>query len=151
MIRLKWAYDPASKDDGVRILVDRFWPRGVEKHEAHIREWRKELAPTDALRRWFHHDPEKWEEFRERYRNELRFAGRLEEVYAIGERARRETVTLVFAARDRERNNAAVLKELMENPVEAWAEGPAEDSAGEAHPARPRRAERPGERRKRAS
>lgn len=114
MIRLKRAYDPPDRSDGVRILVDRVWPRGVKKAEARIDEWRWDLAPTAALHKWFHHDPRKWEAFRRRYRNELEARGKLDELRELAERSRRETITLLFGARDEEHNNAVVLKELLE-------------------------------------
>jgi uncharacterized protein YeaO (DUF488 family) len=102
VIRTKRAYEPASSEDGYRVLVDRLWPRGVSKEDARLDAWMKEVAPSDDLREWFDHDPERWEEFTERYRQELR------------ERAGEETITLVFAARDTDRNNAVVLKEYLE-------------------------------------
>src|SRR5660397_69875 len=110
MIRIKQAYAPQDESDGVRILVDRLWPRGVSKAAARIDEWRKDLAPSNILREWFEHDPSKWEEFQSRYRNELEVAGKMEELRSLGERARRETITLVYAARDEARNNAVVIK-----------------------------------------
>ena len=114
MIRIKQAYAPQDESDGVRILVDRLWPRGVRKAAARIDEWRKDLAPSNILREWFEHDPSKWEEFQSRYRNELEVAGKMEELRSLGERARRETITLVYAARDEARNNAVVIKKLIE-------------------------------------
>lgn len=114
MIRIKRVYDPPELSDGVRILVDRVWPRGLKKAEARIDEWRWDLAPTAALRKWFHHDPRKWEAFRRRYRNELKARGKFKELQELAERAKRETLTLLFGARDEEHNNAVVLKELLE-------------------------------------
>ncbi|MGE5664673.1 MAG: DUF488 domain-containing protein [Deltaproteobacteria bacterium] len=116
MIRVKRVYEPPARSDGERILVDRLWPRGVKKEAARIDAWRKELAPTPALRRWFDHDPRKWREFRVRYRAELDAAGRTgeEDLAALARRARRGTVTLLFAARDEARNNAVALKEIVE-------------------------------------
>ena len=114
MIRIKQAYAPQDESDGVRILVDRLWPRGVRKAAARIDEWRKDLAPTTILRKWFEHDPSKWEKFQSRYRNELEVAGKMEELRSLGERARRETITLVYAARDEARNNAVAIKKLIE-------------------------------------
>jgi uncharacterized protein YeaO (DUF488 family) len=113
MVRIKRVYDKRGRSDGVRILVDRLWPRGVTKGEARIDEWRKNLAPSSVLRKWFAHDPSKWEEFQSRYRNELESAGKMEELRILGERARREAITLVYAARDEERNNAVVIKNLI--------------------------------------
>lgn len=114
MIRIKRVYAPPDGSDGVRILVDRLWPRGVTREAARIGEWRKDLAPTTVLRKWFGHDPSKWEEFQSRYRNELEAAGKMEELRSLGERARRETITLLYAARDEVRNNAVVIKKLIE-------------------------------------
>ena len=114
MIRIKRVYAPPEGTDGVRFLVDRLWPRGVSKAAARIDEWRKDLAPSNGLRKWFGHDPSKWVEFQSRYRNELESAGRMEELRSLGERARKETITLVYAARDEARNNAVVLKKLIE-------------------------------------
>jgi len=114
MIRIKRVYAPPEGKDGVRFLVDRLWPRGVSKAAARIDEWRKDLAPSNGLRKWFGHDPSKWVEFQSRYRNELESAGRMEELRSLGERARKETITLVYAARDEARNNAGVLKKLIE-------------------------------------
>lgn len=113
MVRIKRVYDKRGRSDGVRILVDRLWPRGVTKGEARIDEWRKNLAPSSVLRKWFAHDPSKWEKFQSRYRNELESAGKMEELRILGERARREAITLVYAARDEERNNAVVIKNLI--------------------------------------
>jgi uncharacterized protein YeaO (DUF488 family) len=114
MIRIKRIYDRPDPSDGVRILVDRLWPRGMSKAEARIDEWRKDLAPTNALREWVHHDPHRWEEFQVRYRNELDAAGKTEELKELADRARTETVTLLYAARDEARNNAVALKKILE-------------------------------------
>jgi len=112
MIRIKRVYDPVRPDDGRRVLVDRLWPRGVAKDEARIDEWLKEVAPSDELRKWFGHDPAKWEEFRTRYRQELKPRGELLE--RLRSEARKGTVTLLFAAKDVEHNNAVVLKEMLD-------------------------------------
>ncbi len=114
MIRIKRVYAPPDESDGVRILVDRLWPRGVSKAGARIDEWCKGLAPTTVLRKDFGHDPSKWEEFQSRYRNELEAAGKMEELRSLGKRARKETITLVYAARDEAHNNAVVIKKLVE-------------------------------------
>lgn len=111
-IQIKRAYDSPARKDGSRILVDGMWPRGVRKEKANIERWMKELAPSKELRQWFGHDPERWEEFRRRFRDEL---GEREEALAeLAGYARDGTVTLVFAARDTERNNAVVLRDLIE-------------------------------------
>lgn len=110
-IRLKRIYDARADDDGQRILVDRLWPRGINKEDAHIDLWLREVAPSAALRQWFGHDPERWAEFRKRYREELRQnAAPLEELRA---RCKGQVVTLLFAAKDTEHNHAIVLRDLL--------------------------------------
>jgi uncharacterized protein YeaO (DUF488 family) len=110
-IRLKRAYEPATPEDGVRILVDRLWPRGLRKSDAAIERWLKDIAPSAELRRWFGHDPERWDEFQKRYRAELsHHADLLDELRAI---ARKGRLTLVYAARDEERNQAVVLRDVL--------------------------------------
>ena len=112
MIRLKRAYQPASRDDGLRILVERLWPRGVSKQKAQIDLWLKTLAPSTELRQWYGHDPSRWPQFRKRYRAELKGQG---DVLALLRYVTEErTVTFVYAASDEERNSAVVLKELLE-------------------------------------
>ncbi|QWV95524.1 DUF488 domain-containing protein [Geomonas oryzisoli] len=113
MVRLKRIYDEPAAQDGVRVLVDRLWPRGLSKDKAQLDRWDKELAPSDQLRRWFGHDPEKWLEFRERYCKELAGQGAL--LKDLAELAARGTLTLLYAAKDEEHNNAVVLKELLED------------------------------------
>ena len=112
-IRLKRAYDEIGADDGIRILVDRIWPRGVSKKDLQLDKWMKEIAPSDKLRQWFDHDPEKFEEFRRRYQQELDSNG--ERVRRLAEIARNQDLTLVYGAKDREHNHAVVLKEYLEN------------------------------------
>ena len=110
-LRLKRAYEAPAKEDGVRILVDRLWPRGLTKSKAAINHWMKEVAPSAELRKWFGHDPDRWPEFRRRYREELRrHAAVLDE---IRELAQQGPVTLVFSARDERHNDAVVLKEAL--------------------------------------
>jgi uncharacterized protein YeaO (DUF488 family) len=111
-IQLKRAYQPPAEEDGRRVLVDRFWPRGVSKKEAHIDLWMKSLAPNDDLRKWFGHRPEKWREFKQRYFEELDKMPA--EIGELLNEARRGMVTLVFAARDETHNNAVALKEYLE-------------------------------------
>ncbi|MDA8174847.1 MAG: DUF488 family protein [Nitrospiraceae bacterium] len=111
MIKIKRAYDPFSPDDGRRILVDGLWPRGIKKAGAHIDEWMKDIAPSAELRKWYAHDPAKWEEFRKKYKSELKTKPEL--VKKLKSEAAKGTVTLVFAARDAEHANAAVLKEIL--------------------------------------
>ncbi|HOI58926.1 MULTISPECIES: DUF488 domain-containing protein [unclassified Methanoculleus] len=112
MLRTKRIYEEPSADDGTRVLVDRLWPRGVSKEEAKIDRWEKDLAPTNELRRWFGHDPAKWEEFLRRYRAELE--GKEEVLARLRQEATGGTVTLLYAARDEERNNAVALKRYIE-------------------------------------
>lgn len=110
-LRLKRAYEPAEPDDGVRILVDRLWPRGVSKAEAALDDWMKDIAPSTELRQWFGHDPARWPEFQSRYRAELRQHD--EELDRIRALARTQTVTLVYSAHDVEHNDAVVLREVL--------------------------------------
>jgi len=112
-IRLKRAYEPSKKDDGFRVLVDRLWPRGVSKSSARIDLWLKEIAPSAALRKWFGHDPLKWDAFRARYFRELQ--KNPEAVAQLNEIIRNGPVTLLFAAKDQEHNNVVALKEYLES------------------------------------
>jgi uncharacterized protein YeaO (DUF488 family) len=112
-ITIKRVYEPASDDDGYRVLVDRLWPRGVTKEKAAIDLWAKEIAPGDDLRKWFSHDPSRWVEFRERYLDELSTGDRKEMVEELVARAKQGNLTLVYAARDTVHNNAAVLREAI--------------------------------------
>jgi uncharacterized protein YeaO (DUF488 family) len=113
MIRLKRAREPATRGDGHRVLVDRLWPRGLRKADAQIDEWLKDVAPSHELRRWFGHDPQRFPEFRERYRRELRVEPARAVLAELGRRAARGTVTLVYAARDELHNNAVVLAQEL--------------------------------------
>ena len=110
-IRLKRAYLPPTPEDGVRVLVDRLWPRGVSKSDGKIDHWMKELAPSSELRRWFGHDPSRWDEFRRRYEAEL--AGKAEQLEQLQRLAREGPLTLVFGARDELHNQAVVLSDLL--------------------------------------
>lgn len=112
-IFLKRAYEPVEPSDGFRILVDRLWPRGVSKSSAYIDLWLKEIAPSTTLRKWFNHDPLKWEEFRDQYFLELRHNS--EAVEQLTEHACRGVVTLVYGAKDKEHSHAVVLKEYLES------------------------------------
>jgi uncharacterized protein YeaO (DUF488 family) len=114
VVRLRRIYDPPSPEDGYRVLLDRLWPRGISKSSAHLDAWARDLAASTALRRWFAHDPARWAEFRRRYRAELLAPDRREALDALAERARSGTVTLLYAAQDREHNNAVVLAEVLE-------------------------------------
>jgi uncharacterized protein YeaO (DUF488 family) len=112
MVRIKRAYEDPAPSDGLRLLVDRLWPRGLSKDRARVDRWLKEIAPSNELRRWFGHDPAKWQEFRTRYLSELEGQGEL--LDELKGTAHKQTVTLLFAAHDAERNNAVVLKEVLE-------------------------------------
>lgn len=113
-ISIKRAYEDPADNDGYRVLVDRIWPRGISKEVAKLDDWTKVLAPSTELRKWFNHDPERWDEFRQRYRKELDAS---EEAHGVLEdlrkRAQKHRVTLVYAARDSEHSNAAFLKSLL--------------------------------------
>lgn len=104
-------YEPPEPSDGIWVLVDRLWPRGLAKEKARSDQWQKDLAPSDALRRWFGHDPGKWNEFKRRYRQEL--GRKREELRELAGQARHGIVTLLYAARDEAHNNAVVLKEVL--------------------------------------
>jgi uncharacterized protein YeaO (DUF488 family) len=110
-IHLKRAYDPPKRADGVRVLVDRLWPRGLSKERAHIDHWLREIAPSTALRKWFNHDPKKWESFRKRYVRELE--SNVEALDQLRKLARRGQVTLIYAAQDEKHNQAAVLRDFL--------------------------------------
>lgn len=110
-VRTKRIYDSVEPDDGTRVLVDRLWPRGVSKEEALLDDWMKEVAPSDELREWFDHDTDKWREFQSRYRDELREKD--EQVEELLSHARSSTLTLLYAASDREHNNAVVLRDFL--------------------------------------
>jgi len=112
---VKRVYDAASRADGVRVLVDRLWPRGLTKAEAAVKFWMRDLAPSDELRKWFHANPEGWRMFRKRYLKELateQASADLEKLHHLAESKR--PLTLLYASRNEERNNATVLKELLE-------------------------------------
>ena len=111
-IDLKRAYDPPAKSDGRRILVDRVWPRGIAKDVLQIDAWLKALAPSTELRKWFGHDPAKWDEFKKRYDRELE--QRSEALEELLETARAGHITLVFSAKDTKHNNAVALREHLE-------------------------------------
>jgi uncharacterized protein YeaO (DUF488 family) len=112
--RVKRIYEPAAADDGFRVLVDRLWPRGVAKAKAHIDEWLKDVAPSDALRHRLHDHPAKWHEFAAAYGRELEQEPAKSAAASLREKARHEPVTLLYAARDESHNNAVALKEWLE-------------------------------------
>lgn len=110
-IKLKRAYDPPNPDDGIRILVDRLWPRGVKKVNAAINHWMKEIAPSTELRHWFGHDPARWDEFQRRYERELK--QHKQSVDQLRSLAKRGVITLIYATRDQDHNEAVVLRDIL--------------------------------------
>jgi uncharacterized protein YeaO (DUF488 family) len=110
-VRIKRAYDAPSPRDGTRVLVDRLWPRGVKKADAAISQWMKEIAPSNELRKWFAHDPQRWEEFRRRYRAEL--AKKRELLGELRSLAKEGPLTLVYSAHDEAHNQAVILREAL--------------------------------------
>ncbi len=112
MIRVKRVYDQVETDDGTRILVDRLWPRGMKRESLKLDQWIKDVAPSEELRRWFGHDPAKWQEFQQRYFDELN--KKAEIWHPILAAARQNPVTLLFSAKDVQHNNAVALKEYLE-------------------------------------
>ena len=110
-VRAKRIYDRAEPGDGYRILIDHIWPRGVSRERARLDEWARELAPSAELRKWFDHDPARFAEFRARYRDEL--AGKTDRLEVLRRRASDGPLTILYAARDQEHNNAVVLVELL--------------------------------------
>lgn len=117
MIGIKRVYSKPSARDGMRILVDRVWPRGISKQRARIIQWRKDLAPTTSLRKWFGHDPARWIEFRRRYRAELAQTEMKDELKKLARLSRQRKITLVYSAADEEHNQAVVLKELLDEGI----------------------------------
>jgi uncharacterized protein YeaO (DUF488 family) len=110
-VRLKRSYEPPDAGDGTRVLVDRLWPRGVSKAHADLDQWMKEIAPSTDLRKWFGHDPARWDDFRRRYAEELhRNEALLSQLRAL---ARKGTVTLVYSAHDEVHNDAVVLRDVL--------------------------------------
>jgi len=112
MIKIKRAYESSSEDDGFRILVDRIWPRGVSKEKANLDTWMKEIAPSNDLRKWFAHDPKKWKEFENKYRDELKDKSELINEIKDIEKDKGK-VTLIYSAKDKEHNNAVVLEHKL--------------------------------------
>jgi uncharacterized protein YeaO (DUF488 family) len=110
-VKLKRAYETPASDDGTRILIDRLWPRGLKKADAAIDQWMKDIAPSTELRKWFGHDPERWPEFRRRYRSEIRdHPEQLDRLRTLAQHGR---ITLVFSAHDEAHNDAVVLREFL--------------------------------------
>ncbi len=113
-IRTRRAYDDMAENDGLRVLVDRIWPRGVSKEDLDLDDWCKAIAPSDELRKWFGHDPEKWGEFQRRYRNEL---DQNDAVEALVDKVRQGRVTLIYGAKDETHNNAIALRDYLREKV----------------------------------
>ncbi len=113
MVRMKRVYDPAEEDDGYRVLAERLWPRGLSKGKARLDAWEKNIAPSADLRRWYGHDPAKWDEFQTRYEKELMTPEAQEILNSLAERARRRTVTLLYASHAAGISNTAVLLGLL--------------------------------------
>jgi len=131
-IRTKRIYQPASRSDGVRILIDRLWPRGLKKQDVHIDQWLKTLAPSTRLRQWFGHKPDRWDEFRRRYTLEL-----AQQVMLLGELrslTRRRRITLLYSARDEEYNDAVALRHVL---IHGRRLGPAARGTRSATPPKP--------------
>lgn len=114
MIRIKRAYEPPNPTDGYRILIDRLWPRGISKNALSFDDWMKVLAPSSELRKEFGHDPEKWEEFEHRYQEELKTDEAQKRIQQLAQLSTRRNVTLLYAAKDEEHNNAVVLAKQIE-------------------------------------
>lgn len=114
MIKIKRAYNKPEKVDGFRILVDRLWPRGLSKEKAEVDLWLKDIAPSDKLRKWFSHDPKKWDDFKGKYKNELRETTELINKVKAMEKEKK-IVTLLYSAKDEKHNNAVVLREILQN------------------------------------
>jgi uncharacterized protein YeaO (DUF488 family) len=112
-MKIKRIYEKPDKEDGIRILVDRLWPRGLTKEKVSIDLWLKDIAPSNELRKWFNHDPAKWNEFKKKYRLELK--DKKEQISLLKEQMKKGNVTLVYGATDEEHNQAVVLKELFSN------------------------------------
>lgn len=113
VIAVRRAYEEPAEADGYRVLVDRIWPRGRSKTSLRVDEWARGLAPTDALRTWFRHDPQRWDLFQERYRAELLTADKEQQMRTLLEQAGHQRVTLVYGAKDEQHNQAVVLREVM--------------------------------------
>ncbi len=112
MLKLKRAYEPAQRGDGFRVLVDRLWPRGVSKAKAKFDLWLKDVGPSTQLRKWFGHDPKRWKGFVSRYNKELK--SKVDDFKMLKAKSKRGTVTLIYGARDREHNEALVIKKKVE-------------------------------------
>jgi len=116
-VRVRRIYDPATQEDGIRVLVDRLWPRGMSKSRAEIDAWCRDISPSPALRRWYAHDPQRFTEFRRRYRHELTTGEQADALHHLAELAQGRTLTLLTATKDPATSGAAVLAELLEERV----------------------------------
>jgi len=114
VVKIRRVYDPPFESEGKRYLVDGLWPRGIKKESLGLEAWLKNIAPTPTLRKWFSHDPEKWEEYKRRFRLELRDPEKERVLEELAQQARTGDITLLFATRDREHNNGVVIKEIIE-------------------------------------
>lgn len=116
-IQIKRIYDDATSNDELRVLVDRVWPRGISKEKAQLDEWMKEIGPSSELRKWFGHDPEKYSEFKERYKKELESGKQQEELYKLKELTKEhdKNILLLYGAKDERHNQAQVLKEILDH------------------------------------
>lgn len=112
-VRVRRVYEPPLADDGFRVLVDRLWPRGLSKDSAHLDQWLRAIAPSDELRRWYGHDPVRWNEFARRYREELAQSERQSLLADLAQRASTQPITLLCAARDVDRSNAEVIRQVL--------------------------------------
>jgi Uncharacterized conserved protein len=115
MIKIKRVYEEPQEDDGIRVLVDRLWPRGLRKEEAKVNLWLKDLAPSNDLRKWFSHDPSKWEEFKRRYIEEIKGKEELRRLLDLIKKEK--TVTLLYSTKDEKRNNAVALLEYLNDII----------------------------------
>jgi uncharacterized protein YeaO (DUF488 family) len=115
MLKIKRVYEKADSGDGIRFLVDRLWPRGIKKEDLKMKAWLKEVSPSPALRKWYSHDPAKWDEFQKKYRAELKSNPKVWR--PVLDAARNGNVTLLYSARDVEHNSALVLKEFLEEQL----------------------------------
>ncbi|HYI14301.1 MAG TPA: DUF488 family protein [Thermomicrobiales bacterium] len=122
MIRMKRVYEPASPEDGYRVYVERLWPRGVSKEKAQLDAWEKDIAPSNDLRRWYDHDPEKWDEFQTRFERELATPEAQAVLNGLAERAREGTVTLVYASKESDISCSAVLQRMLTDRLAADGE-----------------------------
>lgn len=117
IVKTKRIYEDPSNRDGYRVLVDRLWPRGVSKEAAKLDEWLKELGPSDELRKWFNHDPDKFSEFKQRYKQQLKSKKREQALQKLTNLKKEKTLTLLFAAKEEKYNHTQILKEVLEKDV----------------------------------